>query len=407
MRLILRSALKDLRRIRRDPIALGTWLGIPLLVGVVLMALFGREEPKPHGLLLLADRDGTFVSSLLARAYTQGKLGEMISVSQVSLAEGRRRIAAGDASALLVIPEGFSQAVLRSEPVKLELVTNPAQAILPGIIQEVTTILVEGAWYLQQFVGEDLRRFADQSGSPPDAMVAAASVKFRHVVETLRKYADPPLIEVVSGVVRPGAAPTVNLRLLMFPGMIYMAVLFLAFGLGADIWEEKRKGTLRRILATPCPVTHFLAGKLLALAVVYALLGVVALFTGVWLVGIQAASPVLAVLWLAATGTGIYLALVVMHTMAASARAATVVSNIVIMVLCMLGGTFFPFEMMPEFLARIGRLTPNGWALLRFREILDGQAGAATVVWGFAGLAVVLGLLFAVAARRLRRNFAV
>jgi len=62
---------------------------------------------------------------------------------------------------------------------------------------------------------------------------------------------------------------------------------------------------------------------------------------------------------------------------------------------------------MPGFLARIGRLTPNGWALLRFREILAGQAGAAAVASAFAGLAVVLGLLFAVAAGRLRRNFAV
>ena len=67
MRLVFRCALKDLRRMRRDPVALGVWLGIPLLVGLTMVALFGRQEPKPQGLLLIADQDGTFVSSFLAR----------------------------------------------------------------------------------------------------------------------------------------------------------------------------------------------------------------------------------------------------------------------------------------------------------------------------------------------------
>ena len=90
MRLILRSALKDLRRMRRDPIGLATWIGIPVLVSLLLVAFFGRGEPRPQGLVLIADQDDTFVSGLLARAYTQGKLGEMLTVRQVPLEEGIR-----------------------------------------------------------------------------------------------------------------------------------------------------------------------------------------------------------------------------------------------------------------------------------------------------------------------------
>lgn len=407
MRLVFRCALKDLRRIQRDPLALGVWLGIPLLIGLTMVALFGRQAPKPQGLLLIADQDGTLVSSFLARAYTQGKLGEMITIRDVKLDEGRRQIGRGEASALLIIPKGFSNAVLRNDPVKLELVTNPSQAILPNMIQEVTEVLVDGAWYLHQFIGDDLRRAADFSAGPTDQFVSAFSVKINHLIDDYKRYVDPLAIEVASEVVQQNPAGSLNVTLLMFPGMIFMAVAFLAFGCSGDIWKEKLQGTLRRLVVTPASVVHFLAGKVLALSAIFGLVGVVALLTGRLLLGIQIHNIALVILWVAASGSGLYLLMLVLHTSVGNQRAAAVLANIVVMTLMMLGGSFFPFELMPGFLARIGRMTPNGWALLRLRDLLAGQASAASVFLDFAATIAVIGLLFVFVARRLRRSFVI
>jgi ABC-2 type transport system permease protein len=405
MRLVLHSALKDLRRMWRDPVALGVWLGLPSLIALTMVALFGRQEPKLQGLLLIADQDGTFVSSFLARAYTQGKLGEMITIREVKLEEGRRQIGRGEASALLIVPKGFSNAVLRNDPVKLELIANPSQTILPNMIQEVTEVLVDGAWYLHQFVGDDLRRMADITGGPPDQFVANFSVKISHLVDNYKRYIDPPAIDVASEVIQQNPVGSQNVTLLMFPGTVFMAVAFLAFGCSGDIWKEKLQGTLRRLVATPGSVVQFLAGKVLALSFAFGLVGVVALLTGRLLLGIQIHNAALAVLWVAVGGTGLYLLMLALQTSASNQRAAAVLANIVVLLLMMLGGSFFPFEMMPDFLARIGRLTPNGWALLRLRELLAGGASAASVLLSFAGAIVVASLFFALVARRLRRSF--
>ena len=405
MRLILLSALKDLRRMRRDPLALAVWLGIPLLIGVVMVTLFGREQPKPQGLLLISDEDGTFISSFLARAYTQGKLGEMISVRNVPLAEGRKLIGAGDGSALLIVPKGFSSALLHNEPMKLELITNPSQAILPGIIQEVTAVLVDGAWYLQRFAGDDLRRLADIKGSPPDALIGEFSIKINRLITSLRGYLDPPAIDVASQVVEQNPGSQINMTLLMFPSMVYMALIFLAFGYAGDVWKEKMHGTLRRLAVTPGSVTHFLAGKLIAVGAVCVVLGAVAVLTGALLLRVEIHHPVLVVFWIAATGGGLYLLMVVLSTLASNRRAANTLTNLAVMALAMLGGSFFPFEIMPGFLARIGRFTPNGWALSRLQEMLGGQISPPAIALAFAGAAVATGLLFAVASRRLRRSF--
>jgi ABC-2 type transport system permease protein len=405
MRLILLCARKDLRRLLRDPIGLVTWIGIPLLIGLVMVALFGRGEPKPQGLLLIADQDDTFVSSFLARAYTQGKLGEMITVSNVKLAEGRQRIGAGDGSALLIIPKGFTNALLRNEPIKLELVTNPSQAILPSMIEEVTAVLIDGAWYLHQFVGEDLLRFANRQGSPPDALIGEFSIKIRRLIDSFRRYVDPPAIEVASEVIEQNPGGQGNVAQLMFPSMMFMSVLFLAFGYSGDVWKEKMQGTLRRFAMTPGSARYFLAGKLAAVGVVYIVLAVVALLTGSLVLGMHLQSIGLVMLWIPATGGAIYLMMVILSTLASTPRAASVLTNIAVLLLGMIGGTFFPFEMMPDFLSRIGKLTPNGWALLRLKELLSGQADAASIAASFAAAIVVGTLLFVLASRRLRRGF--
>ena len=202
MRFIFLSALKDLRRMRHDPLTLATWVGTPLLAGLLLVAFFGHEQPKPQGLVLIADQDKTFLSALVMHAYTQDKLGEMFTVQQVPLQEGRRRINSGDGSALVIIPKGFSQAVLGKQNAKIQLITNPSQSILPGIVESVTSVLVEGVWRLQQLTGDDLHQFSNDE-QPSDEDIAARSVRYRHLFTDLRKYLDPPVIKVTVETIEP------------------------------------------------------------------------------------------------------------------------------------------------------------------------------------------------------------
>ena len=70
----------------------------------------------------------------------------------VARGEGEARINNGEASGFLTIPEGFQDAFLNETPVTLTLKTNPAQTILPGIIENVTEILLDAGFYLQRLL---------------------------------------------------------------------------------------------------------------------------------------------------------------------------------------------------------------------------------------------------------------
>jgi ABC-type multidrug transport system permease subunit len=405
MHFVLISALKDLRRMRRDPMALIAWIGGPLLIALLLVAFFGHEDPKPQGLVMIADQDKSLLSAIVMHAYTQDKLGEIFTVQQVPLATGRKRINDGDGSALVIIPKGFSRAVLGRQTAKIQLITNPSQSILPGIVESITSILVDGAWRLQQIAGDDLKQLsADQP--PSDETVADSSIRFRHMTEGMRKYIDPPAIKVDVAVVEPNPGRRhINMSAAMFPCMTFMAILFLAAGVAGDIWKEKAAGTMRRVVVTPSSLAGFWGGRILAMMAVFAAVGIVALLAGKVMIRMEIHSAVCAMLWIGAFGATMYMAFVLMHTFFPNQRGAAMLSNLLMMMLGMLGGSFFPFELMPESLEKIGRHLPNGWAILRFRDILNGQVLPSRMLMDFGAVLAVMAILFFVVTRRLRRNF--
>lgn len=403
MRFVLATARKDLQRIRRDWPALLLWMGIPLMVGGLLVLMFGGDA-APRAELLVVDRDKSLAGRLLTGAFQQGPLAEIVEVEAVELDEGRRRIEDGDASGLLVIPEGFGRALLDGEPARLELVTNPSETVLPGILEETLDVTLEGAEALRRLFDEPIDRVAsdaDRQGFPADSAVATIAAAFNAAGERTGEWLLPPAIELET--VTRAEAEEFDFGRAFFPGMLILAVLFMATGLSTDVWTERRQGTLRRAVAAPSGAAAIVAGKWLAGGAALALVSAVGLVAGRWVFGIELANPGLALLWLALVGPGLLALFTAIQLLPRSERAANVLVNAVTLPLAMLGGSFFPFEAMLDWMVAVGTSTPNGWALLRLRAILDGAAepGALAASAGIVA-AVVVGLGWLVA-RRLRR----
>jgi ABC-2 type transport system permease protein len=410
MRFLLTAARKDLLRLARDPMSLLVWMGIPVFTGLLLLVVFGGRPATPHGLLLVADEDGTLISGVVSTAFAQGELGKMFLVEKVEQAAGRRRMARGEASALLVVPKGFSEAVLRNQRCQLKVVTNPSQRILPRIVEEVASVLADSAFYVNAIAGDQLRVFAVPPPGGvwtyPDATIAGVSTAFNRLAESLRKYINPPVIKLETGVRKDATPEGPDIPKLFFPSMLSMTVLFFAQGLSGDIWKERNHHTLRRIASTAAPLWQFLAGKLIALASALALAGAAGLACARWLLGLPVPNPVLAALWVVASGAALYLFLTLLQMLAASARAANLLVNFCFFPLAMLGGIFFPFEMMPAGMAALARRLPMAWALMELRSLLADPAQAAHAAFAFAVLGAVCTLLFLLALARLKRGFA-
>jgi ABC-type multidrug transport system permease subunit len=406
MRFVWNAADKDLRRLLRDPLALALWLGIPLFVGGLLSMVLGgnRASSPPTAHLLLADEDGGNLSRLFSRAF--GRDGQFLKVEEVQRDAGRARIGRGEATALLVIPHGFADAVLNERPTTLLLVTNPSQQILPQILEECLELLADGTFYLHRTVGPQLRQITSQStGEAPtfsNAEIAQLSVSINEVVQRVEPRLFPPVIQVETSVDQAPSPAQRNVAQLFLPGVIFMALVFMAQGLSDDVWRERAQGTLRRSACAPSSLMALLAGKLFASGIVIFASASTVLAVGMLYFGIPLAKLPLAAIWSTISGVVMLSLFLLIQLYASTPRAGSILISSIVMPLLFLGGSFFPFEIMPEWMAAIGRRTPNGWALTYLNGILFDRENVASLAAAMVGCVTLAVILFLLSERRLR-----
>ncbi len=394
------AALKDIRRRLADPAALAIWIGIPLLLAGLLSFISNRGGAPPRAKVLLVDQDNTAISGLLPGAVRQGNLP--LDIESVPLEQGRQRIGDGEATALLIVPAGFQAAVIGNGSAELKLVTNPAQRVLPAIVQQTLEVVVEAAFYGQRIFGDPIRKTAGITGTAPSAeTVAAIAVEVNRQMTALQGVLLPPVISVTVKRETSSAQP-LNFGQLFLPGMLFMSFLFIAQGMSVDIWEEKREGTLQRLLATPRSTGQLLLGKLLAGIGVTTVVSVVGLLAAVFWFDLSWSRVPAAIAWCAFASGALIVLLTLLHLFAGSQRGAELLSSVVTFPLMMLGGSFFPFEAMPAWMAAAGRWTPNGLGVAMLKELLYGNVSMTTLGIGALGIGIPAMLAFLGSWRRLR-----
>ncbi len=408
MSFLFASFRKDLARWRQDMTSVLLWLGIPFLIGGLITSMVdGGDGTSPTGVLLIHDQDESLLSGLIAGAYSQGQLGELVSVEQVSLEEGTERINAGEASGFLIIPEGFTEAFLDDKAVTLTLKTNPAQTILPGIIQDVTEILLDLGFYAQALFGPEIEqiRNADSANVPDEVFAADVAVQIQNKMDTVSPHLFPPSFDIQI-VEPPPAEPRPDVALLFMPGIVLMALLFSAQGLSGDYWKERETGTLRRLVSTPGLLNRFVYGKALAATVVIATIGGVTLVLGFLYHGLAWSKFVPSLIWVSISGVGLFAWFAALQMLFPNQKAASLLTSILLFPLMMIGGSFFPLDVLPEWIAAIGRLTPNGFVVDRLtRELTSATAGT----FDANSWAIVIGLTtagLAICTWRLQTGFA-
>ena len=366
--------------------------------------------------MLFLDEDDTLASGFLPQVFSGGPAKDFFELAQVaSRDEAARMFKRGQASALIVVPKGFQDALLAGSRCELVFYKNPIQSIGPEISRsmlEMTTLIGNGL-YAQALepIGR-IKALFDAKRDPTSAEVAAISQGFFEAGRRLGGL--QALSNLRVGVQRPGESEArtgfgndpKTFFAFVFPGLVVFALMFIAQSLTMRLLRDRMKGLQRRIVITPVSPTAVVMG-----GVTYLVAGLLALLVFLALIGalvfrIQLRDPVslLAIgLGFAIFAAGLQL---LSSSLARSDRSAGFVGSVVVLVLSLLGGTFVPAEQYPPFLRTIATLVPNGAAQQGFIDILVhkiplaglGERLAITWAWGL----VIMGLAVYFERRRLR-----
>jgi ABC-2 type transport system permease protein len=190
---------------------------------------------------------------------------------------------------------------------------------------------------------------------------------------------------------------TAELRQLTLPTYFSasMAILFLFFsaqmGL-VSLFDERRQGTLARILAGPIRPWTVLVGKTIGSFALGLLSMTVLVLATTALIGAQW-GPALGVALMVVTGivSAIGISALVI-SFARTAEAAAAASSAVAITLGVLGGTFAPTAQAPEVMSIMALLTPHGWFMRGLGE-MAGPAGTVADCLPAAGVLLAMGLV--------------
>lgn len=389
-----------IKRVLREKWGLISWLAIPVIIVFLMSLIAGTGGGKLTGKLLITDQDDSTVSQFLAGSFNQGPLAEIFTVQQVSSSEAQSLMDAGEASAWITIESGFGDAFLDNQPSQLKLVKNPAQTILPQLVETSMNLLVDAATYIQIVFEKELAvlkpMLKNQQFNDADLVVLTLGIKQQ--IERLEETLFPPQLELIKQQVAAVDSTTENTKLtfglLMFPGAIFMALIFSANSLAVSIWDDAQNGVIPRLSSTPAALGAYYNGQVIAAILIFAVIAVLLGALGSWYFSLAWYKLPLMALWLVFSGLVIYQLFAALALVMPSAKVANTVVNATTFPLLMIGGSFFPMESMPDWLAAVGQFLPNGYLLMGLKDWLvrDQAVVEAMLIPMLLGLAMLLVL---------------
>lgn len=397
MRILWLLLKKDLLRRRRAPLAVIALLLFPLMFAGLISLAFGQgDNPLPAAKLLIEDHDKGLASRLVGGFFDAEELRRFVDASPAG-DDGRQRLANGEASALLIIPEGLTDRLLAGEKVELELLRNPAESILPQIAEEISRTLTD----VLGLGAELLRTQKDELGISGlesfDQLDAAGFGRFGLAAQRLGRVLGPyfdlenPIVAIdrveldkngqpkaeaeaaKAAAGEPDApSPRTLIFLMILPGVMVYSLFSIGEQMMRDLLFESSHGTLKRQLCAPLTVVQVIAAKVLVAATVAGAALLILMGLAVALTG-QQVDPVGFALLSLAMVLAVAGASATIYGFARTERQGAAIANMIYLLLAFVGGTFIPLDSLPAAAQKIAPFSPFYWGARGFQDLLAGQ----------------------------------
>jgi len=193
---------KDLQRDARHPWGLIIFMLIPVMTAVIMSLVFSPKNDIQENIrvrIALLDFDDDFLGGLMRSMSQQGRLGENLVLQFVDTeAQGLKLVEKRKVSAFVILPKDLTQNILDLKATSLTLYKNPAEAILPAIVEEAINTLCIGisqAVVLLETEIKSIRDMADLDEIPNPLLVGMVAAQSTQRLKKVEPYFLPPLVQ--------------------------------------------------------------------------------------------------------------------------------------------------------------------------------------------------------------------
>ncbi|MFS0880689.1 ABC transporter permease [Metabacillus niabensis] len=370
MRKIGAITLFELKRIFQKPQSYLLMFGMPLLFTFIFGGLFSNEEEEEKPTIAVVDLD----QSSFSEAFIQEiESKEIMTINLENHQEASDKFSEQKITGYIQINEGFEDDVLQIEVPEITFIASPSfegaaiieQVINDSIVNLLMTAKASNTYH--NVTGDDLQvvqeKVSQELATTPDGIEMVSIMKGKE-------------LEMMNDMTARSAG---------FSIMFVMMTMLVSTGV---ILEARQTGVWYRMMSTPTMKSELLIGYLFAFFVIgwiqFGILMLVSKFVFHVEWGNVVGNIILvSSLLLCTIGLGLFIASIVK-----SSEQQSVFGNLIIVSTCMLGGVYWPLEIMPDFMQQLAKFVPQYWGLEGFAEL---SARGGTVL----DILVPVGILLA------------
>jgi len=402
-------ARKDLQIFLKDRGSIVLLFLMPLLFILILsgalMEIGGGEEDTGIPLTVV-DLDG----GQAARALLDGiEQAGGVRIEMMEEGAATAQLEENDIPRVLVIPAGFTSDFEDNEQATLRLISHPdasseeteaVRLVIGGVARDMSleSQLIAS---LEQMGEMQAASAPEQPAFTTERIVAQARSQF----ERSRTQPLVALVERLPGRIAERRAEAEDMERFAVPALTVLFVFLTAQTAAQSIYDEKKVGSFRRLLAAPISKASVLIGKMLP-AFLMALVQTAVTFAfgifGLRLMGLtpltMGSSPfgvvlVAVAVALCTSGFGILIAAV-----ARTENQIGGLSNLLLWAMGILGGGIVPLFLLESFLGPAPKIVPHYWAIRAYNDLMIRGLGLAdvtieiAVLLGFTALFLAIGL---------------
>lgn len=402
-------AFKDIQVLLKDRGAIFMLFLLPLIFILVIAGAFSGDDSGVEDSripLAVVDLDGGGKAQALIREIeTAGG----VRIETINEEDARQQMEAGEIQRQLTIPSRFTEFLEHNQAVTL-FITN--QSAADPERTEAVRLVVEGAAQdlaLENQILASLQQMAEMQANAPPAFREAFSVdRIQAQAVTQFKSAEArPLVIVEQRIPRRGdeEGQEPSFAQTSVPGFTVLFVFLAAQSTARSIYDEKKIGSFRRLLAAPLSKASLLVGKMLPNFFLAVIQFAIIFFFGSVVIGWLGFTPVSLgkdLLGLVLVALAIALCSSTMGILIASlARTEAQIgglSTLLLWGLAIFGGSIIPTFILDQFLGPAPKIAPHYWANRALNDIMLRNLALADILpevaflLGFAALFITIGL---------------
>lgn len=405
---LLSIALKDLQILFKSRGEVIQLFLMPLLFIIVFsgaLGAIGAGEEDTRITLPVVDLDGGEAAQSLLAGIDAG--GE-VRTELFEHSEAQTLLEENEIQRMLVIPADFTSGTAQGSTVQLSLISHPDADLQETEAMRLVIVGVTSELALERQILASLRQMGDMQAVVSEEEQAFTTERILAQARSQFERAQAqPLIEVLQTVPsQEGEREEMpDFEVVAVAGIAVLFVFSTAQVTARSIYDEKKVGSFRRLLAAPMSKASLLSGKMLPNIIVGLIQFTVIFAFGIFgLKWLGLASPSLGndplavvlvcfIICLCSTAFGILIAAI-----ARTENQIGGITSLLVWGLGIVGGAFIPIFILDQFLGPVVKIIPQYWANRALSSLMLrglGLADVATeiaVLLGFTAIFFIIGL---------------